>query len=54
MTANFLADDTRNGTITISNIGSVGGGWFTPVINHPEAAILRVGYNRATNSNRQC
>ena len=33
----------RNGTITISNIGSVGGGWFTPVINYPEVAILGVG-----------
>ena len=37
------ADDMRNGTITISNIGSVGGGWFTPVINYPEVAILGVG-----------
>ncbi|GAA2905318.1 dihydrolipoyllysine-residue acetyltransferase [Enterococcus pseudoavium] len=36
-------DDMRNGTITISNIGSVGGGWFTPVINYPEVAILGVG-----------
>jgi len=35
------ADDMRNGTIT--NIGSVGGGWFTPVINYPEVAILGVG-----------
>ena len=25
------------------NIGSVGGGWFTPVINYPEVAILGVG-----------
>ncbi|MGN9241759.1 dihydrolipoyllysine-residue acetyltransferase [Enterococcus faecium] len=37
------AEDMRNGTITISNIGSVGGGWFTPVINYPELAILGVG-----------
>ncbi|HDU7909667.1 dihydrolipoyllysine-residue acetyltransferase [Enterococcus faecium] len=37
------AEDMRNGTITISNIGSVGGGWFTPVINYPEVAILGVG-----------
>jgi pyruvate dehydrogenase E2 component (dihydrolipoamide acetyltransferase) len=37
------AEDMRNGTITISNIGSVGGGWFTPVINHPEVVILGVG-----------
>ncbi|EOL43866.1 dihydrolipoyllysine-residue acetyltransferase [Enterococcus phoeniculicola] len=37
------AQDMRDGTITISNIGSVGGGWFTPVINYPEVAILGVG-----------
>ncbi|MFY1068634.1 dihydrolipoyllysine-residue acetyltransferase [Enterococcus sp. AD013-P3] len=37
------AEDMRNGTITISNIGSVGGGFFTPVINYPEVAILGVG-----------
>ena len=30
------AIDMRNGTVTISNIGSVGGAWFTPVINYPE------------------
>lgn len=39
----LAAEDMRNGTITISNIGSVGGGWFTPVINYPEVAILGVG-----------
>ncbi|KAF1304724.1 dihydrolipoyllysine-residue acetyltransferase [Enterococcus sp. JM9B] len=39
----LAADDMRNGTVTISNIGSVGGGWFTPVINYPEVAILGVG-----------
>ena len=37
------AIDMRNGTVTISNIGSVGGAWFTPVINYPEVAILGVG-----------
>ena len=39
----LAAEDMRNGTITISNIGSVGGAWFTPVINYPEVAILGVG-----------
>lgn len=39
----LAATDMRNGTISISNIGSVGGGWFTPVINYPEVAILGVG-----------
>lgn len=37
------AADMRNGSITISNIGSIGGGWFTPVINYPEVAIVGVG-----------
>ncbi|MGK0552483.1 dihydrolipoyllysine-residue acetyltransferase [Enterococcus faecalis] len=40
---NLTAQDMRDGSITISNIGSVGGGWFTPVINYPEVAILGVG-----------
>ena len=39
----LAAEDMRNGTVTISNIGSVGGGFFTPVINYPEVAILGVG-----------
>lgn len=39
----LAAADMRNGSITISNIGSVGGSWFTPVINYPEVAILGVG-----------
>ncbi len=33
-------DEMRNATITITNIGSVGGTYATPVINHPEVAIL--------------
>lgn len=37
------AADMKAGTVTISNIGSIGGAWFTPVINHPEVAILGVG-----------
>lgn len=28
---------------TISNLGSAGGQWFTPVLNHPDVAILGVG-----------
>ncbi|GGI64585.1 dihydrolipoyllysine-residue acetyltransferase [Enterococcus alcedinis] len=39
----LAADDMRNGTVTISNIGSVGGAFFTPIINYPEVAILGVG-----------
>lgn len=36
-------DEMKNGTFTISNIGSVGGKWVTPIINYPEVAILGVG-----------
>lgn len=37
------AAQMSGGSITISNVGSIGGGWFTPVINYPEVAILGVG-----------
>lgn len=36
-------DEMAHGSMTISNIGSIGGGWFTPVINYPEVAILGFG-----------
>jgi pyruvate dehydrogenase E2 component (dihydrolipoamide acetyltransferase) len=31
------------GSITISSLGSIGGSFFTPIINFPEVAILGVG-----------
>ncbi|HLR60151.1 MAG TPA: dihydrolipoamide acetyltransferase family protein [Pseudogracilibacillus sp.] len=50
---NGLAEKARNGTLkpgdmkgasnTITNIGSAGGQWFTPVLNYPEAVILGIG-----------
>jgi pyruvate dehydrogenase E2 component (dihydrolipoamide acetyltransferase) len=33
-------DDMRGATTTITNIGSFGGTFATPIINHPEVAIL--------------
>ncbi|SDL98204.1 dihydrolipoamide acetyltransferase family protein [Bacillus sp. OK048] len=36
-------NELRGSTITITNIGSAGGMFFTPVINHPEVAILGIG-----------
>lgn len=39
----LAADEMRGSTITITNIGSAGGMFFTPVINHPEVAILGTG-----------
>ncbi|MCP3030663.1 2-oxo acid dehydrogenase subunit E2 [Halobacillus sp. A1] len=37
------SDDMKGASTTITNIGSAGGQWFTPVINHPEVAILGIG-----------
>ena len=35
--------EMKGGTITITNIGSLGGIFFTPVLNSPEVAILGLG-----------
>ena len=39
----IAADDIRGGTFTLSNLGGIGGSYFTPIINYPEVAILGVG-----------
>ena len=36
-------EDLRGGTFTITSIGGIGGLLATPIINHPEVAILGVG-----------
>lgn len=36
-------DEMQNGTFTITNIGPYGGQHGTPIINHPEVAILAMG-----------
>lgn len=33
-------DEMKHATFTVTNIGSIGGTYATPVINHPEVAIL--------------
>ena len=48
-----ISEDCRNlkidkkeffgGSMTISSLGGIGGSFFTPIINHPEVAILGVG-----------
>jgi len=35
--------EMRGSTISITNIGSAGGMFFTPIINYPEVAILGIG-----------
>jgi len=36
-------NEMKGSTISITNIGSAGGMFFTPIINYPEVAILGVG-----------
>ncbi|NQU20659.1 MAG: 2-oxo acid dehydrogenase subunit E2 [Candidatus Nealsonbacteria bacterium] len=44
--AEFAIEDLRGGTFTISNLGAVGGTYSTPIINHPEVAILLLGRSK--------
>ena len=37
-------DDFQDSTITLTNAGSIGGLFATPIINYPEVAIL--GFNK--------
>ncbi len=39
-------EELLGGTFTITNAGAMGGGFFTPIINHPEVAILGMGQAR--------
>ncbi|WP_188454535.1 dihydrolipoamide acetyltransferase family protein [Virgibacillus oceani] len=39
----LTSDEMKGASSTITNIGSAGGQWFTPVLNYPEAAILGIG-----------
>ena len=42
--------DLKGGTFTISNLGGIGGSFFTPIINPPEVAILGVSRMTPVNS----
>jgi pyruvate dehydrogenase E2 component (dihydrolipoamide acetyltransferase) len=42
----FAIGDLRGGTFTLSNLGAVGGTYSTPIINHPEVALLLLGRSR--------
>ena len=39
-------DQLQGGTFTISNLGGIGGTYFTPIVNAPEIAILGVSRGR--------
>jgi pyruvate dehydrogenase E2 component (dihydrolipoamide acetyltransferase) len=39
-------EDMQGGTFTITNLGGIGGIGFTPIVNHPEVAILGLSRSR--------
>ena len=39
-------DELAGGCFTVTNLGGIGGHFFTPIINHPEVAILGVSRSR--------
>ena len=39
-------EELQGGTFTITNAGAMGGGYFAPIINFPEVAILGMGQGR--------
>lgn len=41
-------ENMQGGTFTITNLGGIGVGHFTPIVNHPEVAILGVGTAKKT------
>lgn len=43
LSGKLLFDDIQDGTFTITNLGSLGTDYFTPIINLPQSAILGIG-----------
>lgn len=41
-----VLDELQGGTFTITNAGAMGGGYFAPIINYPQVAILGMGQGR--------
>ena len=42
-TGRVTSDEMATGTFTVSNLGSLGVHWFTPVLNPPQVCILGIG-----------
>ena len=40
---NISREEMQGGTFTVTNFGAIGGEYATPIINHPETAILGLG-----------
>ncbi|MCB0330701.1 MAG: 2-oxo acid dehydrogenase subunit E2 [Bdellovibrionales bacterium] len=51
----LTGEDLEGGTFTLSNIGGIGGTYFTPIIHYPEVAILGVGkaFSSGKSENRE-
>lgn len=45
-TRKISLEEMQGGTFTITNVGPMGGGFFAPIINYPEVAILGMGASR--------
>ena len=45
-TRKITAEDMQGGCFTISNLGGIGGSFFTPIMNSPEVAILGITRGR--------
>ena len=42
----LVPDEMTGGTFTITNLGGIGGTGFSPIVNHPEVAILGLSRSR--------
>jgi len=42
----LTVEEMEGGTFTITNLGGIGGTSFTPIVNHPEVAILGMSRSR--------
>ena len=42
----LTAEEMEGGTFTITNLGGIGGTGFSPIVNHPEVAILGLSRSR--------
>ena len=47
-TNNLTLEEMRGSTFTVTNLGSVGIGYFAPIINWPEVAVLGLGRGQKT------
>ena len=41
--SSIAREEMQGGTFTITNVGAIGGEYATPIVNHPEVAILALG-----------